>query len=209
MENKIQEGIPLIKEWIERKRQEFENNDDFNELIRVINEIENDKDYSKDAYEDIRYILRPFEYIPLKIKRIFNIGTLDNYTMFITSRHFESIDDYINLEMGIKRFNGNMTKFHYNPISLTETTRQFFDHLKTLYIYSPNDNQFKEDERIIAREYAYLRRYITKKEQKQLEEWTSLKCSDIVFNSDIDNWNQNTSVLNERIIGKKTINIFN
>ena len=40
MENKIQEGIPLIKEWIETKRQEYENNNDFNELIRVVNEIE-------------------------------------------------------------------------------------------------------------------------------------------------------------------------
>ena len=50
MEKKIQEGIPLIKEWIELKRQEFENNDDFNELIRVITEIENEKDFSKDSY---------------------------------------------------------------------------------------------------------------------------------------------------------------
>ena len=134
MEKKIQEGIPLIKEWIETKRSEFENNTDFKELIRVINEIEKDKDYSKDAYEDIRYLLRPFEYIPLKIKRLFNIGTLDNYTIFIASRHFESIDDYKNLEMGVKRFNGNMTKFHYNPIALTEITRQLFTHLQTLYI---------------------------------------------------------------------------
>ena len=153
MEKKIQEGIPLIKEWIELKRQEFETNTDFNELIRVVKEIEKDKDYSKHAYEYIRYLLRPFEYIPLKIKRLFNICTLDNYTMFIASRHFESIEDFINLEMGVKRFNGNMTKFHYNPIPLTNTTRKLFDHLQTLYIYSPNDNQFKEDERIIAREY--------------------------------------------------------
>ena len=132
MEKKIQEGIPLIKEWIEVKRQEFKNNNDFSELEKIVKEIENDKDYSNDAYEDIRYLLRPFEYIPLKIKRIFNIGTLDNYTMFIASRHFESIDDFINLEMGVKRFNGNMTKFHYNPISLTEKTRKLFPNVETL-----------------------------------------------------------------------------
>ena len=138
MENKIipviAEGIILVKEWIEVKSNEYKDNENFNELIRVINDIEKDQDYSNDAYEDIRYLLRPFEYIPLKIKRLFNIGTLDNYTMFITSRHFESIDDYINLEMGVKRFNGNMTNFHYNPIALTEITRQLFTHLQTLYI---------------------------------------------------------------------------
>ena len=40
---------------------------------------------------------------------------------------------------------------------------------------------------------------------KQLEEWTELKCSEIVFDSNVDNWDKNTSVLNERIIGKKQV----
>ena len=48
----IQEGIPLIKEWIETKRKEYEDNTDFNELTKVINDIEKDKDYSNDAYEE-------------------------------------------------------------------------------------------------------------------------------------------------------------
>ena len=32
-----------------------------------------------------------------------------------------------------------------------------------------------------------------------------MKCSEILFDSNIDNWNQNTSVFNERIIGKKQL----
>ena len=40
---------------------------------------------------------------------------------------------------------------------------------------------------------------------KQLEEWTSLKCSDIIFDSNFYNWSYNSSVLNERIIGKKQL----
>ena len=47
-----------------------------------------------------------------------------------------------------------------------------------------------------------------KKESKsyqKLEEWTGLKCGDILFDSDVDNWNINESLLNERIIGKKQI----
>ena len=43
------------------------------------------------------------------------------------------------------------------------------------------------------------------KEFKQLEDWTSMKCSEIVFDSDIDNWNKETSIFNERIIGKKQL----
>ena len=110
--DRIKEGIPLIKEWIELKKHEFEENDDFKELVRVMTEIEKDQDFSKQSYNDIRYLLRPFEYLPLRIKRLFNIATMDHYTMFIASRHFETIDDFINLELGVKRFYGNMTKFH-------------------------------------------------------------------------------------------------
>ena len=67
------------------KKLELEENDDFIQLIRIINEIEEEKDYSKDSFDDIRFVLRPFEYLPLKIKRIFNIGRMDHYTIFIAS----------------------------------------------------------------------------------------------------------------------------
>ena len=43
------------------------------------------------------------------------------------------------------------------------------------------------------------------KEFKQLEEWTSLKCSEILFDSDVDNWPEEPPILNERIIGKKQL----
>ena len=39
---------------------------------------------------------------------------------------------------------------------------------------------------------------------KQLEEWTSLKCSDILFDSKFDNWKEST-FLNEKIIGKRQL----
>ena len=39
----------------------------------------------------------------------------------------------------------------------------------------------------------------------QLEQWTSLKCSEIVFDSMKHNWATETSVLNERIIGKSKL----
>ena len=68
-QERIKEGISLIKEWIQTKKEEFEEKEEFKELVRVVTEIEQENDYSKQAYEDIRYLLRPFEYLPLKIKR--------------------------------------------------------------------------------------------------------------------------------------------
>ena len=37
-----------------------------------------------------------------------------------------------------------------------------------------------------------------------LQEWTGFKCSEIVFDSNVDNWDVNTSVFDEKIMGKKT-----
>ncbi|EDR27209.1 hypothetical protein EDI_045730 [Entamoeba dispar SAW760] len=42
---------------------------------------------------------------------------------------------------------------------------------------------------------------------KQIEEWTNRKVSNILFDSDIDDWNYNTSVFKQRIINKKHITI--
>ena len=51
----------------------------------------------------------------------------------------------------------------------------------------------------------YYDELLSKEHQKQLEEWTGLKCSEIVFDSNKDDWSKDTSVLNERIIGKKQL----
>ena len=68
---------------------------------------------------------------------------MDHYTIFIASRYFESLDDFINLELGVKRFYGNMTKFFYNPISLSQDVIDFFPKVETIHLYN------KEDEFII------------------------------------------------------------
>ena len=52
--------------------------------------------------------------------RIAKYGQCNNYSIFIASRFFNSLQDYINLEMAVKRFRGNLDKFFYNPISLTK-----------------------------------------------------------------------------------------
>ena len=46
---------------------------------------------------------------------------------------------------------------------------------------------------------------LTLNEVKQLEEWTKLKCGEVLFDSNKDNWEKSTSVLNEKIIGKSKL----
>ena len=38
-------------------------------------------------------------------------------------------------------------------------------------------------------------------EFNQLEQWTNKKCSEVLFDSDKDNWDVNTSVFEDRVKG--------
>ena len=91
---------------------------------------------------------------------------LDNYCIFLASKYFDTIDDHINLTKVCKRLKLNMEKFHFNPIPLTETTREYFPYLQTLYQYNSDDNLFESDKRIIARKNIYLLKYHS---QNQIE----------------------------------------
>ena len=132
-------------------------------------------------------------------------GQLSNYALFIASRWFESADDYSNVEKGCKRFLGNTSKFFYNPIPLTEQTREWFDHLQTLYIYHSTDMRFEGDERIQRRIIQICPYYLTYNQLIQIEEWTGLKCKEILFDSDIDNWSKNSSTFDSKIKGRKQL----
>ena len=75
--------------------------------------------------------------------------------------------------------------------SIDETTKQF-----------SNEYQHLEEKVKILKMKEFN---ISPDQIKQLEDWTSLSCGDILFDSDKDNWNVNTSILNEKIIGKKQL----
>ena len=92
----------------------------------------------------------------IKIKK----GQIHLYCAYLTSMYFESLSDLINFELCSSRFNGNMTKFHFNPFPLTEITREFFPSLQTLFIYDrKNDNLFENDERIKQRKEIKIEKY--------------------------------------------------
>ena len=201
----IPESIPIIFEWMIKQDQLIKETEDFKELDKVLKEIDNDKDYSKDSFLDIQFLLRPFEeQLPLKIKRLFNISLLDNYTIFIASRHFETIDDFINLELSTRRFKGNTSKFFYNPIPLTNVTRNLFTHLQTLFIYNRHDNLFENDRRIVSRKIQICPYHLKGKEKHQLEEWTELECGEILFDSDYNLTDNKTNFV-ESIKRKKEL----
>ncbi|EDR25283.1 hypothetical protein, conserved [Entamoeba dispar SAW760] len=69
---------------------------------------------------------------------------LGHNEIMITSMYFNNIKDFINLEMGVKRYRGNIERFHFNPIPLNEYSRKLFPNIETFHIYNENDEIFND-----------------------------------------------------------------
>ena len=69
---------------------------------------------------------------------------LGPYQLMIASQYFRDINDFINLEFATKKARGTMEKFHFNPISLTKETIDYFSQLETLHVYNRGDEEFRE-----------------------------------------------------------------
>ncbi|EDR26179.1 hypothetical protein, conserved [Entamoeba dispar SAW760] len=90
--------------------------------------------------------------------------------IMITSMYFNDIEDFINLEIGIKRFQGNMERFHFNPIPLNEYSRKLFHNIETFHIYNENDEIFN-DGKIFKYVIWYLveySKYLQEKEKRNI-----------------------------------------
>ncbi|GAB1223301.1 hypothetical protein ENUP19_0141G0002 [Entamoeba nuttalli] len=92
---------------------------------------------------------------------------------------------------------------------LTQDERQinFLNTLRDIVLNERNTTSMSDKEScVISKEVKYKDSEITSKHQiKQLEEWTEKRISNILFDSDIDDWNINTSVFGERIMNKEHI----
>ncbi|EKE38633.1 hypothetical protein ENUP19_0347G0006 [Entamoeba nuttalli] len=69
---------------------------------------------------------------------------VDPYSMMIISKYFATIDDFKNIQMVNKKYSNLMSKFHYNPVSLTVKTRKYFPKLQTLCLYNRKDELFND-----------------------------------------------------------------
>ncbi|EDR24675.1 hypothetical protein, conserved [Entamoeba dispar SAW760] len=92
--------------------------------------------------------------------------------IMITSMYFNDIKDFVNLEMGVKRFQGNMERFHFNPIPLNKYSRKLFPNIETFHIYN-KDNKIFKDGRIIKYVTWYTIEYSTYLQEK--EAWNECK----------------------------------
>ena len=104
-----------------------------NEQMEEINQKQEDLFLSQSF--DIE-IMKKFNFEQRSKMKLFK---LDNYCLFIASRYLSSLADHINLTFVCRRMKGNMEKFHYNPISLIESTMSYFPTTETFHIYNKDD----------------------------------------------------------------------
>ncbi|KAL7714341.1 Leucine rich repeat containing protein BspA family protein [Entamoeba marina] len=62
---------------------------------------------------------------------------LDSYSMMITSKYFETPQDYINMICVNSKFKETLDKFHFNPISVEDT--KLFPGMETQHLYNKGD----------------------------------------------------------------------
>ncbi|EDR22786.1 hypothetical protein, conserved [Entamoeba dispar SAW760] len=97
-------------------------------------------------------------------------------SIMIVSKYFDDINDFINLEIGIKRFQGNMERFHFNPIPLNKYSRKLFTNIETFHIYNKYDKIF--DDGIIFKHVIWYQvdysTYLKEKEQGNI-------CKNIIY----------------------------
>ncbi|EDS88886.1 hypothetical protein EHI_106460 [Entamoeba histolytica HM-1:IMSS] len=116
----------------------------------------------------------------------------------IVSKYFKDINDLINLEMGVKRFRGNMERFHFNPIPLNQHSRKLFPNIETFHIYN-KENEIFEDGRIIKQIIWYdvsYSRYL--EEKKEMNE-----CKNIEYTEEDRNKYGNTIPIEVKSLGNR------
>ncbi|ELP91789.1 hypothetical protein EIN_232890 [Entamoeba invadens IP1] len=64
---------------------------------------------------------------------------LDGFHIMIVLKCFSSFQDFISLELVCKKYASTMSKFHYNPIFLTQSKLIFFENLETLILWPQNN----------------------------------------------------------------------
>ena len=83
-----------------------------------------------------------------------------------------------------------------------------------IHKYCPNGVEYKKIKDVFQRlrgtpitaeKMKEIEKEKEEQQKKQLEEWTNLKIGETIFDSDHDDWSINTSVFNDKIIGRKQL----
>ncbi|BFU22935.1 predicted protein [Entamoeba histolytica] len=199
------------------KNEVFEIKDDeaYSEAIKrgegIFDRIDETERRRKLVIEKSQETINQIEIMKNKMSRIIEECNHDEKTLSKTRN--EVIDKIISIEEMIMK-----NKLFRKPKETDTITAEFNKKKEEWQTYYSDylERKKREEEERRQQEDEKLRRDIeerllrkgmeeTKYQIHQLEEWTNRKVGNILFDSDIDDWNKNTSVFGERIMNKEHI----
>ncbi|BFU18890.1 predicted protein [Entamoeba histolytica] len=162
----------------------------------IFDRIDETERRRKLVIEKSQETINQIEIMKNKMSRI--IEECNNDEEILSKTRNELIDKIISIEEMIMK-----NKLFREPEERDKITSEFNkkkEEWKKYYSDYLERKKRKEEERL-----RIMKGMNTMEEMLQLEEWTNRKVSNILFDSDIDDWNKNTSVFIQRIINKEYI----
>ena len=84
-----------------------------------------------------------------------------------------------------------------NIIAISNNVSQFMSKL--------NASESNEHQKEITKPFMKEDCNLTSNQVKQLEDWTQMKCSDVLFDSTVDDWSHGSNIFNKRITGQRRL----
>ena len=165
-----------------KKREESPDEKNRRECEEILDEIKEEKKFVEKLTKDMKREKEKMEKVKKEVEEIIQNGKVNE---FVKRDEYNSLVESYNVL--VNQHNEMMS----NYVKKEEIKSSI--PAKHQVIQPPSENKVMKQVNL------------TSEQVKQLEEWTSLKCSDIVFDSNVDNWSKNTSVFDKRIIGKKRL----
>ena len=203
--NNYREETPDVKNRRECEEMLEEMKEREQNIERIKQDIVNEKTDLLNVKKDLEEKINQAK----KEKNEFNIREEFNKVMndFVKKNDFDQQNQF--METKCQQFNETM-----NEVKEQQNTI-YIDQLKLQDKVEKNETLMKEEFNNVTNNFVKksdipqtlkeTKNIININHFKQLEEWSGLKCGDILFDSNVDNWNVNTSILNDKIIGKKQL----
>ena len=126
----------------------IETNERMNDTVENVNDDSDEIKSNFNEFNDFENNLNEleFEWKENSEMRHMNIGNkLNNQCIFLASRYFNSMNDYINCEFVTKRFRGIFCQFQHNPIPFQPTSFNESIKSKNMKVNDKRNKQYKRE----------------------------------------------------------------
>ena len=207
----IQEIINILEKIpqnIEQSKQEIIN---YLKYINIKNFEENENKSFKEQIIEAENILDNF--LELKQRRTL-IQEKNNFLTQFFNQIIEKLNSFLKI-MNTDESTWNIKQNELIDKIIELKTKEKDEKIKEINEKYKKDIEILENDRINGKEYNYekhlnnqmkiYQNYLNKNEIKQIEEWTKLKCGEIVFDSNRDDWSRLGTTFDRKVMGRKQI----